>query len=139
MKLSTRVRYGCRAMVDLALRRDEGFVPLDSLAEHQNIPDRYLAKIVQDLRRAGLIRSERGAHGGYQLSDSPEQVTLLQVWEALEGPINPVDCLDYPEGCPTNEECVTRDVWARIRDSIVAVLESVTLADLAARKEAGIT
>jgi Rrf2 family cysteine metabolism transcriptional repressor len=130
MKLSTRVRYGSRAMLDLALHRDEGPVPLEALAEHQQIPERYLAKIIQDLRRSGLIRSVRGAHGGYALNGSPSQVSLLDVWEALEGPFCPVDCLEHPEGCDLQEQCVTRDVWGKVRDALVKVLESATLASL---------
>ncbi len=68
MKLSSRVRYGCRALVDLAVHQDEGPVSLETLAQETSIPEMYLAKITQDLRRSGLIRSVRGAHGGYQLN-----------------------------------------------------------------------
>jgi len=107
MKLPTRVRYGCRAMVALALHEEQGPVPLEVLAQEQSIPERYLAKIVQDLRRSGLIRSVRGAHGGYRLSRSPARITLLDVWEALEGTFCPVDCLDAPRSCRRADECVS--------------------------------
>jgi len=131
MKLSTRVRYGCRAMVHLALRQTDTPVALELLAHEECIPERYLAKIIQDLRRSGLIRSVRGAHGGYALSRAAETISLLDVWEALEGPFCPVDCVEHPQGCDRNEECLTRDVWVRMRDAMTGVLQSVTLASLA--------
>ena len=133
MKLSTRVRYGCRAMLDLALHQKDGAVPLQVLARDQRIPERYLAKIVQDLRRNGLIRSVRGAHGGYALSRPPAQVTLLDIWEALEGPFCPVECLDAPTSCAMAGACVTRDVWDKIRTALTDVLESENLATLVRR------
>ncbi len=133
MKLSTRVRYGCRAMVDLALHQGDGPVPLNALAGEQRIPRRYLAKILQDMRRSGLVRSLRGAGGGYALNVDAEQTTLRDVWEALEGPFRPVECLEHPADCNMVEECVTRDVWAELADTLNRVLESVTVADLARR------
>ncbi len=133
MKLSTRVRYGCRAMVDLAMHRGDGPVSLQVLAEEQDIPERYLAKIIQDLRRSGIIRSVRGAHGGYSLSRAPEQITLLDVWEALEGPVCPVECLDEPQLCQQEAKCVTRPVWGRVRDAIAEVLGAEDLAGLVER------
>ena len=133
MKLPTRVRYGCRAMVALALHEEQGPVPLEVLAQEQSIPERYLAKIVQDLRRSGLIRSVRGAHGGYRLSRSPARITLLDVWEALEGTFCPVDCVDAPRTCRRADECVTRGVWEELRDAVTGVMQARTLAGLARR------
>jgi Rrf2 family protein len=131
MKLPTRVRYGCRAMVALALHEEEGPVPLESLADEQGIPERYLAKIVQDLRRSGLIRSVRGAHGGYRLSRPPARISLLDVWEALEGNLCPVDCLDAPRSCERADECVTRNVWNELRAAMAGVMSAKTLDELA--------
>ncbi|MFO7957396.1 MAG: Rrf2 family transcriptional regulator [Candidatus Brocadiia bacterium] len=133
MKLSTRVRYGCRAMVDLALHNEDGPVPLEVLAREQHMPDRYLAKIIQDLRRSGLVSSVRGAGGGYVLKAPLDSISLLDIYEALEGPFCPVECLEDPAGCELVEECVTRDVWNEIQKSMTEVLESVTLADLVRR------
>ncbi|MHC4479531.1 MAG: RrF2 family transcriptional regulator [Planctomycetota bacterium] len=133
MKLSTRVRYGCRAMVDLALHQDGGPVALEVVAQDQQIPERYLAKIIQDLRRRGLIRSVRGAYGGYLLSRPASEISLLDVWEALEGPFVPVECLDNPNTCEMVGECVTREVWNKVREAIVDVLESENLAGLVER------
>lgn len=136
MKLSTRVLYGCRAMVDLALHHKEAPVPLEVLAQEERIPARYLSKIIQDLRRAGLIRSVRGARGGYTLSRPPSRISLLDVWEALDGPLCPVDCLDWPAECGLIGQCVTRDVWGKMRKALKAVLKSETLAGLARRQRA---
>ena len=134
MKFSTRVLYGCRAMVDLALRRKEGMLSLQALAEGQHMPERYLSKIIQDLRRSGLIRSVRGAHGGYALSRPADEITLLDVWEALEGPVRLVDCLDTPDACNMMGECVTRDVWDKLRGAFVKVLASETVGGLVRRR-----
>jgi Rrf2 family protein len=136
MKLSSRVRYGCRALVHLAVHHDEGPVALEVLADEASIPQKYLAKIIQDLRRSGLIRSVRGPHGGYLLSGRPADVTVLDVWEALEGPLCPVDCLENPDACDLLDECVTRDVWSQLRDAVSKVLEAVTLEALAEKYEA---
>jgi len=136
MKVSTRVRYGSRALVDLTADQRDGPVSLEAMASKQHIPERYLAKIIQDLRRNGVVRSQRGAHGGYVLTRPPEEITMLDVWVALEGPLRPVDCLEHPDGCQMVDECATRDVWEKFRDTLVAVLGSVTLADLAERAAA---
>ncbi len=133
MRLSTRVRYGCRAMVDLALHAGDGPVALEVLARERHLPDRYLAKIIQDLRRSGLVSSVRGAGGGYVLRAPLDSISLLDVYEALEGPFCPVECLDDPDGCEIVEECVTREVWDEVQKSLNAVLKSVTLADLVRR------
>jgi len=123
-------------MVDLALHYKKGPVSLQTLAREQRIPERYLAKIVQDLRRSGLIRSVRGAHGGYALSRPPGQTTLLDIWEALEGPFCPVECLAAPKSCNMVGECVTRDVWDQVRTALTQVLASQNLAALVRRYRA---
>jgi len=125
-----------RALVGLAVHHDEGPLALETLAQGASIPEKYLAKIIQDLRRSGMIRSVRGAHGGYLLNGDPADVTLLDVWEALEGPLCPVDCLENPEGCDQLDQCVTRDVWSRVQDAVSGVLRSVTLAELARKYQA---
>ncbi len=135
MKISTRVRYGARAMLELGLRIGEGPVPLEELANRQQIPERYLSKIIQDLRRSGLIRSVRGAGGGYALADPPSEVSLLDVWQALEGPLCPVDCIEEPERCKMADRCVTRDVWAELTACAVEVLASATIAELVRRHQ----
>lgn len=134
MKLSTRSRYGTRALVELGVRCGDGPVRLEALAERQGIPVRYLAAIVRDLMRAGLIRSVRGAHGGYLLARDPAEVRLVDVVRYLEGSLEPVACLNDPGFCDKREDCVTREVWGKVNDAIVGVLDSITLQDLVDRR-----
>jgi Rrf2 family protein len=122
-------------MLDLAVHSDEGPVALEVLAQDERIPERYLAKIIQDLRRSGLIRSVRGAGGGYMLNRPPGEISILDVWEALEGPLCPVECLDDESACDMETSCVTREVWDELREAMVGVLGARTLAELAKRDD----
>ncbi|MDN5345134.1 MAG: hypothetical protein PWQ18_1248, partial [Clostridia bacterium] len=130
MKLSTRGEYGLRAMFDLAQHYGEGPIPIKSVAERQDISEHYLEQLIAVLRKAGLVKSVRGAQGGYTLSRDPEEITVGDIIRVLEGPIAPVDCLNVNEGdgCERAETCVTRDIWEKVRDSITDVLDSFTLA-----------
>jgi len=130
MNLSTRCRYGTRAMAELARLSGGGPVRLETLADNQGIPIRYLAKIVQDLRRAGLVRSVRGAHGGYMLGGEPPGITVGQIVMVLDGGVSLVDCATDPDCCERSGECTTRKVWADAGEAMRAVLNSVTLQDL---------
>lgn len=132
MKLSTKGRYGLRAMLNLALHRDEGPTAVYLVAEEEGISDRYLEQIMTSLKRAGLIKSVRGPQGGYVLTRDPGEITVGQIIRALEGPIAPVDCVseEYPEECDRADHCVTRLLWAKVRDSIAGVLDSYSLQDL---------
>lgn len=132
VKLSTKGRYGLRAMVDLAQHKDEGPVAVHSIAERQGLSDRYLEQLMVPLKKAGLVKSVRGAQGGYTLSRGLEKITVGDVVRALEGPIAPVDCVseEFPDECSRAEECVTRIVWTRMRNAIAEALDSFTLADL---------
>lgn len=134
MKLSTRARYGLKAMVDLALRYGEGPVALKAVAERQGISDNYLEQLMASLRKYGLVSSVRGAQGGYELSREPVQITVGDVIRALEGPIAPVDCVDESERdrrCQQIDTCVTYVVWKKLRDAIVTVLDAMTMEELA--------
>ncbi|HHW28054.1 MAG TPA: Rrf2 family transcriptional regulator [Syntrophomonadaceae bacterium] len=132
MKLSTRGRYGLRAMLDIAINQGDGPITLHSISERQGISVGYLEQLMVPLKKEGLIRSVRGAQGGYLLAREPEKITVGDIIRALEGPIAPVACVseDFPEECDRAEGCVTRLVWAKVRDSIAEVLDSLTLADL---------
>lgn len=132
MRLSTRGRYGLRAMLDMAMDQSDGPITLNSISERQGVSIGYLEQLMVPLKKEGLIRSVRGAQGGYLLSRDPESITVGDIIRALEGPIAPVACVneDYPEECGRAEGCVTRLVWAKVRDSIVEVLDSLTLYDL---------
>jgi Rrf2 family cysteine metabolism transcriptional repressor len=132
VKLSTRGRYGLRAMLDIAIKQGDGPVALHSISERQGVSVGYLEQLMVPLKKEGLIRSVRGAQGGYLLARGSDNITVGDIIRALEGPIAPVACVseDYPEECDRAEGCVTRLVWAKVRDSIAEVLDSLTLDDL---------
>lgn len=133
MRLSTRGRYGLKAIIDLALHSGQGPVPLKAVAERQEISEHYLEQLMGSLRKAGLVVSVRGAQGGYALGREPAQITAGDIIRALEGPIAPVECVDESGANPCGkvDQCVTYTVWRRLRDAMVEVLDSMTLAELA--------
>ena len=133
MKVSTRGEYGVRAMVALAHHFGEGSMSITEIAKVSSVPAAYLEQLIAPLRRAGLVESKRGAHGGYVLSRSPELVKVGEVYRVMEGPIAPMDCVSEDSDaqiCPLIEGCETRPIWLKVRDSIVEALDSTTLADL---------
>ncbi|MDQ7095529.1 Rrf2 family transcriptional regulator [Desulfosporosinus sp. PR] len=129
MKLSTKGRYGVRAMFDLAQHMGEGPISLKSISERQGISEHYLEQLVAGLRKAGLVKSVRGAQGGYLLGKEPNKITVGDIIRVLEGPIAPTDCVseEDPECCTKAEYCITRTIWEKVRDSIAEVLDSITL------------
>lgn len=132
MKLSTKGRYGLKAMFELALHYGEGPIPLKNIAEVQEISEHYLEQLIAVLKKNGLVSSVRGAQGGYMLIDSPRKITVGNVIRALEGDLAPVDCINEAGGGKCNKEnrCVTRMVWEKINDSINSVIDSITLEDM---------
>ena len=129
---STRGEYGVRFMVALA-RMDHGEpVSLSDIADQEDLPRAYLEQIIGGLRDAGIIDSQRGAHGGYRLARPANEVRMGAVLRALEGPIVPMACL-AEEGSPCNRagSCTVAHLWTRVRDSVTEALDSFTLADLA--------
>lgn len=135
MKLSTKGRYGVTALYELAMHYGEGTVSLKSIAHNQGISENYLEQLISTLRQAGLVKSVRGAQGGYQLSRPPEEITIGEIITTMEGPIALVDCLlasgdELAEYCDRSGQCVTRGVWEKVCDSISAVLNAITLQDL---------
>ena len=135
MKVSTRGEYGVRAMVALAKHFGQGPMSIAAVAKESSVPYAYLEQLIVPLRRAGLVESKRGAHGGYQLTRSPELVRVGEVYRVMEGPVAPMDCVSEDpadQTCPLIDGCQTRPVWIKVRDSIVDALDSMTLADLIA-------
>ncbi|MDQ7793075.1 MAG: Rrf2 family transcriptional regulator [bacterium] len=133
--MTTRGRYAMMAMFDLALRGEREPVPIKAVAERQGLSDRYLGQLFTPLRKAGLVRSVRGAQGGYVLTRKPDEISVGDVLRAVEGPISPVHCVSDPGACARVDGCVTRGIWRKLRDRIVEVLDAITLADLC--EEAG--
>lgn len=130
MKLSTKGRYATRAMLDLALNFGNGPVLSKEIARRQGISEKYLERILSVLKTAGLIKSSRGFRGGYYLSKDPQSITLKDIIFAVEGSISPVECLDDSKLCSRRQTCATYEIWLRLKDSIINILESTTLADL---------
>jgi Rrf2 family cysteine metabolism transcriptional repressor len=142
MKVSTRGEYGVRAMVALAKNYGQGPMSITAMAKASSVPMPYLEQLIGPLRRAGLVESKRGAHGGYRLTREPHLVLVGEVFRVMEGPVAPMDCVSEDiseQTCPLIDGCETRPVWLRMREAIVSTLDSTTLADLIAnspRREA---
>lgn len=128
MKLSPAAELAVRGTMVLAEEFGEGPVNLDSICARRNLPKQYLVKLFASLTRAGLISPVRGKHGGYLLMREPGQVTVLEVVEAVEGPIILNYCMHDPPQCD-QDGCLMREVWAQLQDTIRDKLGSITLAD----------
>ena len=134
MRLSTKGRYGTRAMLDLALNPNEGPVLLREIAKRQEVSEKYLEHSISALRKAGLVRSIRGARGGYVLARLPSQIRLSEIMEVLEGSMAPVECVDDAQVCQRAQFCITRDIWTKIKEAVDNILESITLEDMVAQQ-----
>ncbi len=130
MKLSTKCRYGLRAMLELARHYNDGPVNRKTITEAQNISKAYLENILTTLREQNLIRTTRGANGGFVLQVAPEKITVFQIVNALEGSIAPVDCVETESACENAGPCAARQVWKKLYDAQVATLSAITLADV---------
>ena len=135
MRISTRGRYGLRAMVDMARHAEKDPIALREIAERQGVSESYLEQVYAALRKAGLVTAQRGAQGGYGLARPADKITPGDILRALEGPIAPVHCVDLPasESCGRMGYCTTRPFWEELRDRINTFLDGVTLQDLADR------
>ncbi len=129
MKLSTRGKYGLYAMYYLASHKDDGPQSLQNIAS-VGIPRQYLEQLLGSLRRAGLVSSVRGAQGGYQIACDPDHTTILDVIDAMEGPLELSDCMADEKGCKYATKCAVRRVWQKLTDSINRELAGITLSDM---------
>ena len=135
MKVSTKSRYGVAAMVDIAQHHGAGPVALRSVAERQQVSEHYLEQLMSSLRKAGIVHSVRGAQGGYVLARDPASISVGDIVRAMEGPIAPVECLLADRGennpyCEKAGECIRRDIWRKMGDSINVTLDSISLVSL---------
>jgi Rrf2 family transcriptional regulator, cysteine metabolism repressor len=130
LKLSTKGRYGTRLMVVLALNYDKGQVLLKDIAAQEDLSEGYLENIVPLLKSAGLIYAIRGARGGYALAKKPAEISLRQIIQALEGPLNYVECVGNPSICKRLDECAVRDFWSEINQTMINALDNVTLENI---------
>ena len=129
MKLSTKGRYGLKAMFQLAIYHGQGPIPLKQIAEEQSLSESYLEQLFSTLRKDGLLDSVRGAQGGYLLSKAPNKITVGNILRSLEGDLSPSDCVGGEE-CEKEYNCVNKTVWEKIKNSIDAVVDSITLQDM---------
>lgn len=130
MRISTKGRYALRLMVDLAMNDKSGPVSLRDVANRQGLSDKYLEQIVTPLSRAGLVRSVRGAGGGYLLTRPAGEYTVGDILRPLEGDLAPVECATDAEYCEKCDNCITIELWQEIHRAVSAVVDGVTLADL---------
>lgn len=130
MKLSTRTRYGIRAMLELALHEGGSPVDLNEISRNQGISKKYLHALMMQLKNGGFITSVRGNAGGYLLARRPADITLYEIFSTLEGTPELVECVTNEKACNRSERCVTRKLWDRIGSTIRRELESTTLEDL---------
>jgi Rrf2 family cysteine metabolism transcriptional repressor len=135
MKLSTKGRYGTRALTDIALHREDEPVSLKDIARRQQISLPYLEHLITPLVEGGIIRSTRGVGGGVSLTKSPGKISLSEVVGLLEGSIAPVKCVNDPTVCSRSKSCVTRNIWLELKTAMDGVLESTTLQDLVERQQ----
>lgn len=130
MKISTKGRYALRLMLDIALNSTGDAISLRDVAKRQEISDKYLEQIVTPLARAGLLRSVRGAGGGYLLTRETKDYTVGEILRPLEGSLAPVSCVDGAECCGRAEQCVALDIWRNIQEAVNGVVDHTTLANL---------
>lgn len=134
MKLSTKGRYGLRAMVDLADYQEANPVSISSISARQDISISYLEQLLAKLRKAGLVKSVRGAQGGYVLTRKAEEISVGEILNALEGDLTPVNCSELgnndEKSCSGSKYCVTKYVWQRINDSIQDTVNNIWLSEL---------
>ncbi len=135
MRLSTKARYGVRAMVRLALSQKDGPVQLSLIAEKEGVSEKYLEHLFRHLKANGLVLSQRGARGGYVLARPAEKITLYEIVKALEGSLAPVDCLKQADLCERSLFCATREIWKGLKKKIESYLKSKTLSELAQEQE----
>lgn len=137
MKISTKGRYALRMLLELAEKQENGFVSLKEISERQDISKKYLEQIVPMLNKSGILRTNRGNHGGYMLAKSPKECTVGDVLRATEGSLAPVACLEYEENhCERAQFCETLYIWEGLAKAIGDYLDSITLQDILDRRAA---
>ncbi len=135
MRLSTKSRYGTRAVLDIALHSHNGPVTLNDISVRQEISRKYLGQIVHQLLAAGILESIRGPRGGYIMGRSPKKTKLGEIIRILDGSMAPVRCVDKSKTCNRTSKCATREVWVKIKESLESVVDDITIADLVSRQK----
>lgn len=131
MKISTKGRYALRLLLDLGEHRGDGFISLKEIAERQGISKKYLEQIIPILNRTNVLRTNRGAQGGYMLARTPDKYTVGEILRLTEGSLAPVACLEQdPNLCERQESCATLPVWQGLYRVIIDYLDHITLQDI---------
>ena len=130
LRLTNAGDYAIRSMIFIASLPEDAVVLRSEICETQNIPSSFMAKILRSLVRAQLLRSTRGVNGGFSLAKDASEITLLDILEAIEGPLALTDCVPNPEDCQHSGNCPANAVWARVQNSIREILRGSTLEDL---------
>lgn len=132
MKISTKGRYALRLMLDLATYNTGEPVSLNDVAKRQDVSEKYLEQIISILNRGGLVKSSRGAKGGYSLRNKPEDITVGMILRLTEGDLAPVDCVSEtnPTECERLGSCVTARIYQKLSEAINGVVDNITLADM---------
>jgi len=130
MKVSTKCRYGIRSVLEIAKNHDNTPTKRKDISENQGIPIPYLENILITLKNCRIVMSVRGAGGGFVLRKPPEEITLLEIFEALQGDINLLDCIEMPQICDRHIDCLIRPVWVDVQEAQKKVLRSVTVKHL---------
>ena len=133
MRITMKGDYGVRAMIDLAAHYGRGPVPSAAIAARQRVPEHFLDQLLITLRRAGLLKSQRGPQGGHLLARAPSQITMMDVIRALEGDVAPMECLPNPNQCQLSPGCAIREVWAQVEEFAENLMAGTTLEQLAGR------
>lgn len=135
MKLSTRTRYGIRAILELAQNYGNGPLQLRVIAKDQGVSVKYLEQLMAMLKSAGIVRSVRGSKGGYILAKTPDKIKLNECFECLEGSVITTECVGDENFCERTNDCIARQVWTEVQEAVIGVLESITLQDLVNRAQ----
>ena len=132
MKITAQSRYALRMLLDIAVNGDAGPRSIKEIASSQGISEKFISRIAVPLRRAGLVATARGAKGGLRLARFPEKITLLDIVEAIDGPLSLVHCLARPGVCERQGKCAAERAWSGVNDALAAALRRVRLADVVA-------
>ncbi len=134
MRISAKGRYGLRALFDLALNYGQGPILIKDIARRQIIPEAYLEQIFLSLKKAGLVKSLRGAYGGYLLAREPQGINIKEIMDILEGADPVVPCLENAQVCSLFKDCLLKDFWEELGQAQNSLMGRITLADLVRKK-----
>ncbi|QRN86460.1 Rrf2 family transcriptional regulator [Clostridia bacterium] len=131
MKITTKGRYGLRAMVELGRAfEDQEYISLKSVSQNQNIPENYLERLLAKMRKADLVATRRGTQGGYRLTKSPKEISVLEILQAVDESLYLVECTEDTTSCPQYESCPSHRIWAKMAKQMQLVAQETNLEEL---------